>query len=92
MELFTKAFWIAAVERMIRFAAISVLANGLGDLVSLTQVESWNEVLATAGMGALLSLLTSLTIHGTTKTGPALTTAETLSPPAPSIPVTPTGP
>jgi hypothetical protein len=87
MDIFTKAFWIAAIERAIRFAAITVLANGVGDLVSLTEVESWTEVLGIAGMGALISLLTSLSIHTATKTGPAFTTAETLSPPAPAIPV-----
>lgn len=75
--MFTLAFIRATAERGVKTFAQSLgavlAANGLG-LIS----TDWVATLSTAGMAALLSILTSIGSDQLTGTGPSLTNAEHL--------------
>jgi hypothetical protein len=82
--LTTGAFWSAAIERAVKTAAQSVLVV-LGVGATTPADIDWKEALLGAGIGALMSLLTSIASSGVGNVGPSLT-SEVLSPPAPEIP------
>jgi Putative lactococcus lactis phage r1t holin len=91
MSIFTKAFWLATLER-----AIKTFAQTLGGTLTTAAVASqinsdisipWQYSVLAAGLAALISICTSVGTHQVTKMGPGVGTAETLSPPAPAIPV-----
>ncbi|MGK5627527.1 holin [Streptomyces sp. URMC 123] len=61
--MFTAAFWKATAERAIRTfaqALAAVLTAGATDLISV----DWKAALSTAGMAALLAVLTALATSG----------------------------
>jgi hypothetical protein len=91
MSIFTKAFWLATLER-----AIKTFAQTLGGSLTTAAVASqisndisipWQYSVMASGLAALISVCTSVGTHKITHTGPGVGTAETLSPPAPAIPV-----
>lgn len=86
--MWTKAFWRATAERIIRGALVSVAAAYFGgDLVfDALNVNSWRDVGSLAITGAFASLLLSLGGNALTKSGPSFTDNEVLSPPAPKPP------
>jgi hypothetical protein len=57
--MFTRYFWVATLERAVKSFAQSLLALLSAGQLGLFEVE-WVPTLSTAGMVALLSLLTSL--------------------------------
>lgn len=80
--MWTKAFWKAATERMIRGAAITVSGAYFGgDVVfDALNVGTWGDVGSLAISGAFGSLLLSLIGNAATGNGPALTRNETVDP------------
>jgi hypothetical protein len=82
--LTTGAFWAAALERAVKTAAQSLLLV-LGVGAATPADIDWKEALLGAGMGFLLSLLTSIASAGVGNAGPSLA-SEVLSPPAPAVP------
>jgi hypothetical protein len=89
MSIFTKAFWLATLERAIKTFAQTLAGLLGGDAVNVPGVSGMSLVgmLQVAGIATVVSVLTSVATHTATKTGPGVGTAETLSPPAPAIPV-----
>lgn len=77
--MWTKKFWKATAERMIRGAAVSVAAVFFGgDVVfDSLNVASWTEAGGIAITGAIGSLVLSLAGQAFTGNGPALTNNET---------------
>jgi hypothetical protein len=75
MSIWTKAFWKATAERMVRAAAAGATGALTAGVTNLAEVP-WRGVLVTAGVAAAFSLLASLTINQATGDGPALTHAE----------------
>lgn len=63
MYLFTKDFWVYAFERMVKTAAQSALAALTAETFNMFQTNSWWNVAAFAGLGAIYSLLTSLSSY-----------------------------
>lgn len=78
--MWTKAFWKATTERMIRGAAVTVFgAKFGGDVVfDALNVSTWTDVGALAVSGAFGSLLLALIGNGVSGNGPALSKAETV--------------
>lgn len=67
--MFTLVFWKAATERSIRTFAQTTGATLAGSGVGLFDV-SWGQSLSVGGLGALLSLLTSIGSAGIGPNGP----------------------
>ena len=82
--MFTIVFWRAALERMVRGAAVAVgAAYFAGDVVfDALNVGTWSDVGSLAIGGAFGSLVLSLAGQALTGNGPSLTNQET-TPPAP---------
>lgn len=83
--MFSKVFIKAAIERMIRGAAIAVAAAYFGgDIVfDALNVNTWADVLSLALSGAFGSLVLSLAGQAITGNGPSLTNVEVTNPPEP---------
>ena len=83
--MWTKAFWQATLERVIRGAVVAVAATWVGgDLVfDVFDPNTWRDFAALAISGAFSSLVLSLAGNAVSGDGPALTNSEVLSPPAP---------
>lgn len=83
--MFTKAFWLAVLERSAKTFAQTLAALLIADGTGLLDT-AWTTDLSTAGMAAVLSVLTSAASGAVpgTPAGPSLT-SEVLSPPAPHI-------
>lgn len=81
--MWTKKFWQAVAERMIRGAAVTVAGGYFGaDVVfDALNVSTWSDVGSLAISGALGSLVLSLAGQALTGNGPALTNNEELTPP-----------
>jgi hypothetical protein len=90
MSIFTKTFWAATLERAIKTfcqtAAALIVGNGLG--IEYIESLDWAGIASVSAIATLVSVLTSVATHSATQRGPGVGTAETLSPPASSIPVT----
>jgi len=78
MKMWTKKFWAATAERMVRGAAVAVSAAWFaGDKVfDAMLVSTWQDVGSLAIGGAFASLLLSLIGNATTGNGPALVSDE----------------
>lgn len=63
MYLFSKDFWVYSFERMIKTAAQSALAALTAETFNMFQTNSWWNVAAFAGLGAVYSILTSLSSY-----------------------------
>ena len=57
--IFTKAFWLKALERAVKTAAQAALLAAGSDLVDVTTLD-WQQVAFFAAGGAVLSVLTSV--------------------------------
>lgn len=79
--MWSREFWLASGERALRtFAQTLAAVIGAGSL-SLLSIGSWPDALATAGMAALLSALTSVASAGLlTNGGPSIGGTEVLTP------------
>lgn len=77
--MFTKMFWLAALERALKTfaqtAAALLVANGAGLLST-----DWVAVASVAGMAAVVSVLTSVGTGLATDGGPSIGNAEELAP------------
>ncbi|MGW7368877.1 holin [Streptomyces sp. NPDC054841] len=87
-NLWSGAFWAATAERAIRTFAQSLAAVLVAGATSLFDVD-WPAALATAGLAALLAVLTALGASGLGRRGPGITEttdrpATAAPPPAPS--------
>lgn len=83
-SLLSKAFWLATIQRCLRVFAAAVFALVSADVTNVLEAN-WGDILATAAMAPVLTLLFCIagdTITG--GTGPAFGTSEVLSPPAPA--------
>lgn len=81
--MWTKAFWQATAERMVRGAAVAVAAAYFaGDVVfDAMHVSTWNDVLSLAVGGAFGSLVLALAGNAMNGgNGPALNSAENVQP------------
>lgn len=76
--MWTKAFWKATAERMIRGAAVTVAAVFFGgDLVfDSFNFDTWEQFFSLAVAGALGSLVLSLAGNSVSGNGPSFTTDE----------------
>lgn len=84
--MWTKTFWQAVAERMLRGFAIGVLLVLGGDVASgafNAFAVDWTQVLGYGLGGAFISLLLSVTGNAITKTGPSFNQKETLDAPPP---------
>ena len=70
--MFTRAFWKATVERMIRTFAQAVAALLGGDGLGLVDVD-WGQALSIGGLAAVAALLTAIVASGGTTEGPGWT-------------------
>jgi hypothetical protein len=77
--LMTGRFWAATVERAARTAAQTAVAT-IGVNVVAVQDVNWPVVAGAAGLGALLSVLTSVGASATSTEGPSFGPEE-LKPP-----------
>lgn len=74
--MFTKAFWLAALERSVKTGAQSVLtAYFVGDVALNALQADWANMAGIGAGGVVLSLLTSLA-SGHKDGNPSLTNAE----------------
>lgn len=80
--MWTKKFWMAVGERIIRGAAAGVSAGYLaGDVVfDAFNVNTWADIGSLAIGGAFSALVFSLIGNAVTGNGPALTKIETVDP------------
>jgi ABC-type transport system involved in multi-copper enzyme maturation permease subunit len=62
--MFTKKFWIDALERAVKTFAQFLLTTGVFDTVSTDLSVSLKTNLTAAGMSALVSILTSIVSSG----------------------------
>lgn len=67
MYIFTKAFWNYSLERILKTFAQTAIAGIAVTSFVPTALESWQDVALTAGMAALVSLLTAITAYGAAK-------------------------
>ena len=72
-ELYTKTFWLEALDRALKTAAqIPLVVWGLGEVPALNiAAVDWTEALAYAAGGAVVSLLTSIGSAGLATKGNA---------------------
>lgn len=78
--LWTRRFWEAAGERAVKTFAQTLAALIVADGTGLMDT-AWVAILSTAGMAALVSLLTSVASDAATGgTGPSLTSVEAIVP------------
>lgn len=81
--MWTKQFWKAVGERIIRGAAAGISAGYFaGDVVfDAFNVNTWGDIGSLAIGGAFSALVLSLIGNAVTGNGPALSKVETLDPP-----------
>lgn len=81
--MWSKKFWKAVAERVIRGAAAGISAGYFaGDVVfDAFNVNTWGDIGSLAIGGAFSALVWSLIGNAVTKNGPAITTTETVNPP-----------
>lgn len=83
--MFSKAFWKATAQRVVRSFAASLGALLTADGTGILDA-SWSEQLSAAGMAAVITLLLCLAGEQLTDgAGPAFGTTEITSPPAPPL-------
>lgn len=89
--MWTKDFWRATAERVVQGAALAVFAAYFGgDVIFNTlQVNTWVDVLSTAGAGAFGALVLSLAGNAVSGNGPAFTRVEVVDPNGPEPPPPP---
>ena len=82
MTIWTRGFWMATGERVIRTVAGALIA-----LVTVAgfspRTADWVDIFITAGLAAFVSLLFAILSNTATKSGPALTESEQVIPPLP---------
>jgi hypothetical protein len=82
VTIWTRGFWKATSERVIRTVAGALIA-----LVTVAgfspRTADWLDIAATVGLAALVSLLFAILSNGVGKSGPALTESEQVIPPLP---------
>jgi hypothetical protein len=84
--VYTAAFWRAALERAVKtFAQTLAALLGAGGLGLLT--APWTNALSTAGLAALLSVLTSIGSEPVGQHDSPSLLAQRPAPPAPATPV-----
>lgn len=91
MTIWTKSFWQATLERIVRGIAIGALLYLGGSFISADgQLNAlaidWVTLLGYGLGGGLLSLLFSIIGNGVSKNGPAFVKSEQVIPPLPNIP------
>ncbi|MEV4863281.1 holin [Streptomyces ossamyceticus] len=69
--MFTRAFWKATAERMIRTFAQAVVALLGGDGLGLVDID-WGQAFSIGGLAAVAALLTAIVTSGGTE-GPGVT-------------------
>ncbi|MCL6733278.1 holin [Streptomyces neyagawaensis] len=69
--MFTRAFWKATAERMIRTFAQAVVALLGGDGLGLVDID-WDQAFSIGGLAAVAALLTAIVTSGGTE-GPGVT-------------------
>lgn len=83
VTIWTKAFWMATLERVLATAAQAgiayILVGGTTSLINF----NWGAFLGVVGVAALLALLKCLAANAATKTGPSVVNAEQVVPPEP---------
>ena len=57
--MFTRSFWVGALERAVKTAAQFALVGGLADATNALALD-WQQVAAAAGAGFVVSVATSL--------------------------------
>jgi hypothetical protein len=82
VTIWTKEFWVATGERIIRTAAGALLALLIVDGFDVRDAD-WADIAATVGLASLISLLMAITSNAVSKSGPALTDSEQVVPPLP---------
>jgi hypothetical protein len=80
MSIYSRTFWAATLERMIRGFAIAALGVLGGEAFDAINGVDWLNVLGIGAGGAVLSLLFSLTGQAVTGNGPSFVNAETVKP------------
>jgi hypothetical protein len=70
--MFTRAFWKATAERMIRTFAQAVVALLGGDGLGLVDVD-WGQAFSIGGLAAVAAMLTAIVTSGGNTEGPGLT-------------------
>lgn len=78
MSIWSKTFWQAVIERMIRTFAYTLAGLLGGDGLGLIGEQHWYDHLSVAGMAALTSLLVAVGTNAVTGTGPSWGAQEVL--------------
>lgn len=84
MNIWTKAFWAATVERAVKTLAQTALAVIVTAGVSSVLDVDWVQVASASALAAVISILTSITSNAVTKTGPSFTDSEQVVPTTPA--------
>jgi hypothetical protein len=82
LTYWSKDFWLATLERVVRTAAGAMLALIIVDGFDLLTAD-WVGILSAITVASLISLLMAISSNGVTKSGPALTDSEQVIPPLP---------
>ncbi|MEU2111814.1 holin [Streptomyces sp. NPDC019507] len=77
--MFTRAFWKATGERMIRTFAQGTLAAVGADGIGVLDVD-WGQAASVGGLAAVLALLTAVATSGVGQPGPGITETATRTP------------
>lgn len=80
MSLWSRAFWAATIERMVRGFAIAALGILGGEAFDAIRGVDWQNVLGIGAGGAILSLLFSLAGQAVSGNGPSFISSETVDP------------
>jgi len=79
--MWTKAFWLATLERVVRGAASAVGGAYLGKAFDVLNPNTWQDIASIAAGGALTALVLCLGGNAITKTGPSFNNTEVTNPP-----------
>lgn len=77
--MFTRAFWKATGERMIRTFAQGTLGVVSADGLGIVDVD-WGQATSVGGLAAVLALLTAVATSGAGQPGPGITETTNGSP------------
>jgi hypothetical protein len=80
VSIWTRAYWKATLERMVRGFAIAALVPLGGQAVDIIHGLDWQNVLGLGGGGAVLSLLLSLAGQQVSGNGPSFIKDEAVEP------------